>query len=202
MTLLEEAETPALLVQAQQGDGSAFCELCRLTGPRLVRQATALCGDPQLAEDLAQDTLVAAWKSLHRYNGKCRFFTWLCSILIHLHKSNLRRNCPSTYLAGTPEVTDGTRDPLESIVDTAAVPDQAAVSSERAALLHHCLESLPPKHRDVVFLRFYVNESLEGIAVALNCSLGTVKSRLFHALEKLRKIKRLTDEYPHNPGVS
>lgn len=47
---------------------------------------------------------------------------------------------------------------------------------------------LPKKHRDVVYLRFYVDNSLEGIAAALNCSVGTVKSRLFHALEKLRKM--------------
>ena len=44
----------------------------------------------------------------------------------------------------------------------------------------------------MIFLRFYVNESLDGIATALNCSVGTVKSRLFHGLEKLRKMKGLT----------
>jgi len=48
---------------------------------------------------------------------------------------------------------------------------------------------LPFKHQQVVYLRFYVGESLEGIAEAVGCSIGTVKSRLFHGLDKLREIK-------------
>ena len=57
---------------------------------------------------------------------------------------------------------------------------------------------MPEKHREVVYLRFYVDESLDGIATALDCSVGTVKSRLFHALEKLRKMKALTDHFREN----
>ncbi len=49
-----------------------------------------------------------------------------------------------------------------------------------------CLQRLSNKHQQVIYLRFYVDESLESIAGALGCSVGTVKSRLFHALEKLR----------------
>jgi len=48
---------------------------------------------------------------------------------------------------------------------------------------------LPAKHQQVIYLRFYVDDSLEGIAAALGCSVGTVKSRLFHALDKLRGMK-------------
>src|SRR5438046_2902724 len=55
-TEMEIAESPALLVQAQQGDSDCFCQLCRIHGTRLLRQATALCADPALAEDLAQET--------------------------------------------------------------------------------------------------------------------------------------------------
>src|SRR5437016_5466937 len=95
VTANEDAQSPALLALAQQGDAEAFCELCRLNESRLLRQAMVLCGDAASAEDLAQDTLVAAWKSIRRYNGKCRFFTWLCSILIHLHRSELRKKQPA-----------------------------------------------------------------------------------------------------------
>jgi RNA polymerase sigma-70 factor (ECF subfamily) len=56
------------------------------------------------------------------------------------------------------------------------------------------LRDLSPKHREVVYLRFYANDSMEGIARALGCSIGTVKSRLFHAMTHLRKMKaRLND---------
>ena len=62
VTMSEDAQAPVLLALAQQGDGDAFCELCRLNEARLLRQAMVLCGDASSAEDLAQDTLVAAWK--------------------------------------------------------------------------------------------------------------------------------------------
>ena len=68
-------------------------------------------------------------------------------------------------------------------------PDEAAQRREQAALVRRCVEALPPKHQQVVHLRFYVDDSLEGIAAALGCSVGTVKSRLFHALNKLRGMK-------------
>jgi RNA polymerase sigma-70 factor, ECF subfamily len=61
-------------------------------------------------------------------------------------------------------------------------------------LVHQCIRALPQKHQDVIYLRFYVDNSLEGIAAALGCSLGTVKSRLFHALEKLRSMNVLKEQ--------
>jgi RNA polymerase sigma-70 factor (ECF subfamily) len=192
VTVNEDAQSPVLLALAQQGDSDAFCELCRLNEARLLRQAMALCGDASSAEDLAQDTLVAAWKSIRRYNGKCRFFTWLCAILIHLHRSELRKRQPASRLTMAQDGLSAAENCLASLADEAACPDEAMALSEKAAVMRVCLESLPKKHRDVIFLRFYVNESLDGIATALNCSVGTVKSRLFHGLEKLRKMKGLT----------
>jgi RNA polymerase sigma-70 factor (ECF subfamily) len=62
---------------------------------------------------------------------------------------------------------------------------------ERRALVRRCVAALPARHQRVVYLRFYVEDSLQGIAAALGCSVGTVKSRLFHALGKLRAMKAL-----------
>jgi RNA polymerase sigma-70 factor, ECF subfamily len=65
---------------------------------------------------------------------------------------------------------------------------------EQTALVRKCIESLPAKHRQVIYLRFFVDDSLEGIAAALGCSVGTVKSRLFYALEKLRGMNTLNEQ--------
>ena len=86
----DQALSPDLLQRAQSGDANAFCAYCRPHEARLFRQAMALCGDHALAEDLAQDTLVEAWRCLRRYNGRCRFFTWLCAILLNRYR-NVRR---------------------------------------------------------------------------------------------------------------
>jgi RNA polymerase sigma-70 factor (ECF subfamily) len=79
------------------------------------------------------------------------------------------------------------------VADNANAPDHAFETREEAALIRKCVESLPPKHQQVIFLRFYTEDSLEGMAAALGCSVGTVKSRLFHALEKLRKMNALRE---------
>jgi RNA polymerase sigma-70 factor (ECF subfamily) len=78
------------------------------------------------------------------------------------------------------------RNNIDTLADPDASPDQAAQLREQATLVQNCIRALPPKHQQVIYLRFYVDDSLEGIAAALGCSVGTVKSRLFHALDKLR----------------
>ncbi|MGA2220177.1 MAG: sigma-70 family RNA polymerase sigma factor [Verrucomicrobiia bacterium] len=184
----EISDTRSLLDQARAGDAEAFGEICRIHGTRLLRQAVALCGNITLAEDLAQDTLVEAWKCLRRYNGRCQFFTWLCAILLNRYRNALRWN------RLLPASTLGVRDQDEfekhtgNLADHAALPDQAVELREQAVLVRQCVQALPAKHQQVIYLRFYVDDSLEGIAAALGCPVGTVKSRLFHALDKLRKM--------------
>jgi RNA polymerase sigma-70 factor (ECF subfamily) len=188
----EISETRSLLDQARAGDPEAFGEICRVHGTRLLRQAVALCGNLTLAEDLAQDTLAEAWKGLCRYNGRCQFFTWLCAILLNRYRNVLRGN------RLRPAATPGARDQDEfekhtgNLADHAALPDQAVELREQAVLVRQCIQALPAKHQQVIYLRFYVDDSLEGIAAALGCSVGTVKSRLFHALEKLRKMNAVS----------
>ena len=193
----EISDPRSLLDQARAGDAEAFGEICRVHGTRLLRQAVALCGNLTLAEDLAQDTLVEAWKCLRRYNGRCQFFTWLCAILLNRYRNVLRGN------RLRPASTSGARDQdefekhLGNLADHAIQPDQAVEQCEQAALVRQCIQTLPAKHQQVIYLRFYVDDSLEGIAAALDCSVGTVKSRLFHALDKLRGMNALS-EHPGN----
>ena len=171
--------SPDILARAQARDADAFCELCRPYEDRLFRQAVALCQDHALAEDLVQETLVESWKSLRRFNGRCRLFTWFCSIMLHRYQKMLRRKPLVTIAA----------DACEDIIDAQPSPSAESESIDRARYLQQHLDSLPHKQREVVYLRFYVDNSLEEIAAALNCSLGTVKSRLFNGLENLRKMR-------------
>lgn len=178
-----------LVTQARAGDTEAFCELCRLYEARLLRQANALCGNNTLAEDLAEDTLVEAWKCLRRYNGRCQFFTWLCAIMLNRFRNTLRQRQPVSIFSSNQ--AKGLENHLGGLMDDGTPPDQAAQLREQSAILRECVQSLPAKHQQVICLRFFVDDSLEGIAEALGCSVGTVKSRLFHALEKLRGMKAL-----------
>lgn len=187
--ITEVLDTGGLLEQAKAGDAEAFGQICRAHETRLLRQALTLCGDASLAEDLAQETLVEAWKSLRRYNGRCQFFTWLCAILLHRYRNSVRRKRPTplSFLAQSDH--DNVRARLEGLTAQDASPDHAVQQREEAAQLLACIHELPPKHQQVIYLRFYVDHSLEGIAQALGCSVGTVKSQLFRALDKLRTMR-------------
>jgi RNA polymerase sigma-70 factor, ECF subfamily len=187
--------TRSLLEQAQAGDAGAFGEVCRVYETRLFRQSLALCGNEALAEELAQDTLVEAWKSLRRYNGRCQFFTWLCAILLNRHRNTLRKKRPVAWSALGSRDGDEVENKIENAPSGEAQPDGAAELKEQSAAVRQCINALPAKHQQVIYLRFYVDESLEGIAEALDCSVGTVKSRLFHALEKLRGMKTMNMEF-------
>ena len=183
----------AWIQEARAGDCAAFDELCLLHGDRLLGQAIQLCPDVALAEDLVQETLIAGWTSLHRYNGGCQFFTWLCSILIHRHQSMVRRRWWREMLRFASPVAAETTASDQTFED-ASSPGGALSAVESKRLLYACVERLPRKQREVVQLRFFADESLAGIAAATNSSVGTVKSRLFHGLERLRQMQQLRKE--------
>src|SRR5512147_2411906 len=87
----EIAGTADLLSRARAGETSAFCRLAADHERRLLQQACGLTRDQSAAEDLVSETLVEAWRSLNRYNGTCRFSTWLFAILVHRYQKALRR---------------------------------------------------------------------------------------------------------------
>jgi len=191
---IETRDRASLLERARGGDADAFCELCRTLETRLLRQAMSLCGDASLAEDLAQETLIESWKCLGRYNGRCQFFTWLCAILLNRHRNRLRNGRSLRISTLSRLQPDDVEDRAGELADPDPLPDEVVERREQALLVRQCIRALPQKHQDVIYLRFYVDDSLEGIAAALGCSLGTVKSRLFHALEKLRSMNVLKEQ--------
>ena len=197
---IEAPDTRNLLDLAQGGNAEAFGAICRVHETRLLRQAMTLCGDATLAEDLAQDALVEAWKCLRRYNGQCRFFTWLYAILLNRHRNLLRQKRPLPFSACARHDRDEFQKNLSSLPDHDSLPDETTQRHERAAQVRACIQLLPAKQQQVVYLRFFADDSLEGIAVALGCSVGTVKSRLFHALDKLRGMNALNSQFS-DPGM-
>lgn len=190
-----EGQDEELLEQARQGDAEAFCELSRKHETRLFQQAVALCRNPATAEDLVAETIVEAWKSLQRFNGSCRFSTWLYAILLHRYQKLVRKLRSRPIPLSSIPVNDaefGER-LLEQSPDTGLSPAEALIQADLDAPLRRAVASLPQKHQQVVLLRFYEGASLPEIATALGLSVGTVKSRLHHALEKLRKMKSIVN---------
>ena len=172
----QPAPEPELVRRAQDGDAAAFRRVVELHAEPLWRCARAMCGDPHEAEDLAQETLVEAWRSLRRFDGRGRLSTWLYGILRHRFLKARRRRRPPLAKEGRPAARPS----------PAAGPAAAAAQSEEAGLVREALAVLSTEHRAVLELRFFAGASLDEIATLLGCPLGTVKSRLHNGLEKLR----------------
>ncbi len=185
-----EAEVRELLRRASEGDAEAFCLVARAHEQRLFQQAVALCRNPATAEDLAAETLIEAWKSIARFDGSCRFSTWLYAILLHRYQKLARklRSRPVPLSALPAAEADAGEQLLARLSDAQPLPPETIAQSERAVKLDAALAGLPDKHRLVLQLRFFEEASLTEIAAALDISVGTVKSRLHHALEKLRRM--------------
>lgn len=177
------------LAAARAGDVAAFERLIEPVEERLFRQAFALCQNQTTAEELAQETLIAAWHGIDRFDGQCRLFTWLYAILLRRHKKRIRSLTRKPLLfwglfQSNREHPEARPDPQHSPPED---PVSHVVSKERHEQLAKSIETLPPKHQEVIRLRFFADASLEEIAVATQSSVGTIKSRLHYALEKLRQ---------------
>ena len=182
---------PELLARARAGDAHSFCLLIEPLQARLLRQAAALTGDLDLAEDIVSETLVEAWKSFPRYNESCRLSTWLYAILLHRYQKSVRRARSRPIALAWLSLFEARdfSERQENIAAPEPSPAEAAAQNETFARLRQCIELLPEKHARVILLRFFEDASLPDMAAVLGCSVGTVKSRLHHALEKLRKMK-------------
>jgi RNA polymerase sigma-70 factor, ECF subfamily len=200
---LEPAASQELLARARGGDAPAFCRLLEPLQTRLLRQAAALTGDVSMAEDLVSETRVRAWKHLSRYNQTCRLSTWLYAILLHCHQETARRaRSRPVSLARLPfSQASELHQQHENLPSSGPSPVEAAAQNEAAMQLNRCIDTLSEKHRDIIRLRFFAGASLPEMAAILGCSIGTVKSRLHHTIEKLRKMKMNLPDMKGHPQL-
>lgn len=156
----------ALLLRVKEGDRSAFEELFRLYERPLGGYLWRLCGNRALAEDLLQDCFLRIWKAAPAWQPAARVSTWIFRIAhnLHLNEAARRKELPGTVPEGRTE--------------SVAAPDHEA--------LQLALESLPDGERAVVLLSEIQGFTYAEIAEILDLPLGTVKSRMFTALRRLR----------------
>ena len=136
-----EDDERELIDRAQAGEAIAFERLAEQHAARLWRCALALGKDGHWAEDLAQETLVEAWRSLARFDGRCQFSTWLYGILRHRFLKGRRHQ--NVAKSSAP-------DALGQVPCTATTPDRSAEASEDAIRVRRAVASLPEGHRLVV----------------------------------------------------
>jgi RNA polymerase sigma-70 factor (ECF subfamily) len=169
------------LHRAREGDPDAFGLLVTTHAETLFRWAMPQCRDRHEAEEVVQATFIEAWKSLPRFSGQCRFTTWLYGILRFRLYKNYNRHRRDEMVASAWIERSGN--------DATTQNDPAAIieRQEEFRRIREAVAELPEEHRAVIELRFFADAQLEEIASVLEIPLGTVKSRLHHGLEKLRR---------------
>ena len=168
----------ALIRSMATGDEGALRTLYAIYGRRLYAYAYRLTASEATAEEVVQDTLLAAWRGARSYRGDGRAITWLLGIVHHQALNAVRRKrLPVQGLEQAAEVADGE-----------AGPESRAEAAERRRALQAALGQLSRDHRAVLELVFYQGLSLAEAAQVLGCPVGTVKSRLSYARTHLHEI--------------
>jgi len=177
---MAESET-ILIKRAQNGDYEAFALLVTEHQRYVYNLALRVLKNEEEALDLAQETFVRAWTAFPNFRGQSQFRTWLYRIVTNLcynRLPNLRRS-----------LNDLGDDVISEIPETDIAFDNPAHGSESRELrsyLHKAIEELDENYRLLISLRYQSELSYEEIANTLNLPLGTVKTGLFRAKEKLR----------------
>jgi RNA polymerase sigma-70 factor (ECF subfamily) len=179
-----------LLDRCRAGDEEAFDDLVRRHQQRAFNVAFQFLRDREDATEVAQDAFVRIYRSVDNFRGECEFSTWLHQIVVNLARNKYRwwkrRGRQSSVSLDSPvEMADGEA-PMQ-IAASGDAPDAETVKAEFVELLSRRMEELPRKLREVLVLRNVENLSYEQIAVVLDCSIGTVKSRIARAREALRE---------------
>jgi RNA polymerase sigma-70 factor, ECF subfamily len=178
----ERVGLPALrMVDAR---GEAFRDLADRHLDGAYRLAAVILGDRVEAEDAVHDAAVAAWRAFDDLRDPSRFEPWFRRILVNGCRDRLRARARH-------RVVDLGRELAET--EHPAVPDTSETSAERDAL-DRVICALDPDHQVVVVLRYGTDLTIPAIADALGIPEGTVKSRLHHALGRLRAAMTESDE--------
>jgi RNA polymerase sigma-70 factor, ECF subfamily len=174
-----------LVARAQRGDKQAFEMLVEKYQRKLARLLSRFIRDPAEVEDVTQEAFIKAYRALPAFRGDSAFYTWLYRIGINTAKNYLmamgRRAPTSTEVEA--EEAEGFEEG-EQLRDI-NTPESMLLSSEIARTVNATIEQLPEELRTAIQMREIEGMSYEDIAKAMDCPIGTVRSRIFRAREAI-----------------
>jgi RNA polymerase sigma factor (sigma-70 family) len=166
-----------LIRSAQQGDTGAYEQLMQRHQEPVFRLAYLICGDPDDAEDIAQDSFIAAYRALPRFDSERPLRPWLLKITANTARN--RRRSLGRYLNVLKRWANEWTDEADA---EAQAGDVLAADALLAAV-----RRMSEADQTVIYLRYYLELSVAETAQALDIEPGTVKSRLNRALGRLRE---------------
>ena len=169
-----------LVLLVQQGDKSAFDFLVLKYQHRIIQLVNGYIKDPAEAQDVAQESFIKAYRALGSFRGEAAFYTWLYRIAINTAKNyrlaRARRSASQEVDVQDAEAIENA--PQLQGLDT---PERLLLTQEMLDTIKVALSTLPEEMRIAIELREFDGMSYEEIAVAMDCPVGTVRSRIFRA---------------------
>lgn len=178
---MQDAE---LVERVVDGDGDAFRQLVERYQRPVYGLLLRMVRTPALAEDLAQETLIKAYRAIATFDRSRRFSSWLFKIAHNTAIDHLRKKSPPTVTLETDD--DERLDPLASLAaPESRSPEAQAAGRDLAEALQEALMELRPDYREAILLRFQQGLPYEEIAEVLDLPLGTVKTHLHRARKQM-----------------
>lgn len=173
-----------LVEAARQGEMAAFEELVARHRDKIYARACSMMRNEDDALDLSQEAWVKSWQRLHQFNGQSGFATWVTRIVINLCLDQLRRR--KRQRAESIEELDEESGGVERHMPVVtANPTERLERGELRQRIDRALNQLSPEHRTALVLHEFEEMEYKDIAKTMECSIGTVMSRLFYARRKM-----------------
>jgi RNA polymerase sigma-70 factor, ECF subfamily len=174
-----------LVARAQRGDKQAFELLVEKYQRKLARLLSRFIRDPAEVEDVTQEAFIKAYRALPAFRGDSAFYTWLYRIGINTAKNYLMamgRRAPTSTEVEADEAEGFEEGEQLRDINT---PESMLLSNEIARTVNATIEQLPEELRTAIQMREIEGMSYEDIAKAMDCPIGTVRSRIFRAREAI-----------------
>lgn len=183
----QEADADLEIVrQVQAGDVAAFDQLIRKYRERLFGVVYNLTSNREDTADLVQDAFIKAFQSVNRFQGQSAFFTWLYKIAVNTTLSHLRKNRLRTFFSLEKIQEDDPSTKILADLTDRAGADRETYLRELQEKLNEAMQKLSINHRTVITLFEIDGLSHAEIAAVMECSEGTVRSRLHYAKQFLQ----------------
>lgn len=199
MRRMSAKQADAILVRkVQQGDNAAFDVLVRKYQHKILKLVMRYIRDPSEAEDVTQEAFLKAYRALPKFRGDSAFYTWIYRIAINTAKNFLvaakRRPLDYNLDLQDPEQYD-----MQARLKNIDSPERMMLTEEIRTTVNRAIDKLPEDLRTAIILREMEGMSYEEIAQAMECPVGTVRSRIFRAREAIdKRLRPLLDNKTAN----
>ncbi len=177
--------TETLVSKIKNGDMQTLRIVYELFYKPVYQAAYYVIKDPSLAEDVVHESFLKMKYKIDQLQDSSKLEAWLCRIATNIARDLIRRRLRNTFYMETRNVYPNNQ-PLS--------PETSLLQEEDKIMIKQKIKCLNPSYRQILYLKYYREMSCEEISTALNLPVGTVKSRLFNARQKIRKLIELDNE--------